>query len=193
MRALSTKEQAFVEAYLTCWNATEAARRVKYKNPNKVGPRKLVEVGIQAAIAARLTELHMGADEVLARIAARGRSTIADVVALPITEPPPEGTKAPYRREQFSLDLVKAQQTGAIHQIKKLKEGKYGVEIEMYDALPANELIGKRHKLFGDDKGGILQYLDLAKLSPAQLQRLANGDDPLAVLLDNQPPTESAG
>lgn len=82
----------------------------------------------------------------------------------------------------WTLDLIKAQETGGIHQIKKLKQGKYGAEIEMFDALPAWELAGRFLK-FLDTGGNILKYLDLTKLSQAQLQQLADGDDPIAVLL----------
>jgi hypothetical protein len=52
--ALSDKQHAFVAAYLgkAEQNATEAARIAGYKHPNQQGPRLLVNVGIQEAIAA---------------------------------------------------------------------------------------------------------------------------------------------
>lgn len=99
---------------------------------------------------------------------------MADVLALPTTD----------NAVSWRLDLIKAQRTGAIHQVKKLKSTKYGDEIELYDPLPAIELIAKHLKLIGDDDG-ILKHIDLTQLSPEQLQRLADGEDPLAVLLDN--------
>ena len=114
---------------------------------------------------------------------------------MPSTEPPAESQKGLTKVSQgsWSLDLVKAQRTGAIHQVKKLKSGKYGDEIEVYDPLPALELLAKRLKLLGDD-GGILKYLDLSKLAPEQLQRIADGDDPLAVLISTteDPSTRTA-
>lgn len=93
-----------------------------------------------------------------------------------------------HARSHWQLDLVKAQQTGGIHQIKKLKQGKYGLEIEMHDPHPAQELLAKILKLSGD--GGILKYIDLGKLSTEQVQRIADGEDPLAVILST--PTQSA-
>ena len=66
---LNHKRQKFVEEYLKCWNATEAARRADYKHPNTQGPRLLVDVCIKALIQERLDELHMSADEVLKRLA----------------------------------------------------------------------------------------------------------------------------
>ena len=47
---LSPKQQRFVQEYLIDLNATAAAERAGYKNPNKQGPRLLVNVGIAQAI-----------------------------------------------------------------------------------------------------------------------------------------------
>ena len=49
-RGLSPKQQAFVEHYAACGNATEAARRAGYKNPNKVSAENMVKIGIQSVI-----------------------------------------------------------------------------------------------------------------------------------------------
>lgn len=54
-RALSPKQQAFVEHYAACGNATEAARRAGYKKPHPQGAENLLKPTIQAALAA-LTE-----------------------------------------------------------------------------------------------------------------------------------------
>ena len=72
--ALNHKRQKFIEEYLKCWNATEAARRAKYAHPNSQGPRLLLDVGIKAIIKERLDELHMSADEVLERLARIARA-----------------------------------------------------------------------------------------------------------------------
>lgn len=161
----------------------------------------------------------MDADELRARIALRSRASLSNVVRLPdrwgeqdIPDPAPltrddieglddaqikalvdERVEAHLARlaarGQWSIDLVKAQHTGGIHQIKRLKEGKYGTEVEMFDGLPAQELLSRILKLSGD--GGILKYIDLGKLTTEQVQRIADGEDALAVLLT--PPTESPG
>lgn len=68
MSKLTNKRQAFVEHYLSCWNASEAARRAGYKQRNE-GHRLLTNADIQAHIKERLTEITMGADEVLQRLA----------------------------------------------------------------------------------------------------------------------------
>lgn len=91
---------------------------------------------------------------------------------------------AQVKRASARLDMLTAGQAGRLHLVKKYsldKEGK--VTIELYDAQKALELLAKHHKLLGDD-GGILKYIDLTKLNDDQLTRIANGDDPVAVLLD---------
>lgn len=187
---LSTKQQAFVEHYLTCWNAAEAARRAGYseKTARSIGAENLTKPDIQAAISARLAELKMGADEVLTRLAAQARASIADVLSLPPVDTP----DAQLHRNHWSLDLVKAQRTGAIHHIKKIKATKYGTEVELYDAQAALVKLGEHHQLWG--KGvDVLKYINLSKLSPEQLERIANGEDPLAVLLANPTATAASG
>lgn len=48
---LTPKQQRFVDEFLLDLNATAAAKRAGYKQPNKQGPRLLVNVGIAEAIA----------------------------------------------------------------------------------------------------------------------------------------------
>lgn len=75
---LTGRQRVFVEAYLDCLNATEAARRAGYAEPNKQGPRLLVNVGIRAALDAGLRERTLPKDEVLARLTAHARGDMAD-------------------------------------------------------------------------------------------------------------------
>lgn len=50
------------------------------------------------------------------------------------------------------LDLDKAQRLGKMHLIKKLKQTKYGTEIELYDSTWALELLAKHYKIIdGED------------------------------------------
>jgi len=70
---LTDQRRVFVEEYLECWNATEAARRAEYKHPNKYGPF-LVKLGIVSdLIQRRLAEKAMTADEVLFRLTMMAR------------------------------------------------------------------------------------------------------------------------
>lgn len=63
----SSKQQAWLEEFFRCWNATEAARRVGYKWPNKKGPE--LKQLFADEIAERLAEKAMAADEAAWRMA----------------------------------------------------------------------------------------------------------------------------
>ena len=127
------KQQIFLEEYLKCWNASEAARRAGYRGrANTIGPRLLANVGIQKAIQARLDELKMSADEVLVRLADQARSSMADFVEV-----------ADDGRIKISLT-----QADKLHIIKKISLTAEGLQIELYDAQDALKLIGQHHKLF---------------------------------------------
>jgi Terminase small subunit len=181
--ALTPKMKAWLEHYLAPasparWNATEAARLAGYKDPEQSGWENKQKLEIQTAIAQRLDHLKAGADEILVRMAGQARSSIADALRLP--DPlAPAGSRA---ASSWDIDLIKAQQTGAIDYIKKIKAGKYGTEIEMYDAHEARVKLGEHHQLWGKAVD-LLKYVDLTRLSPEQLKRIADGEDPLAVLL----------
>lgn len=55
---LTRRQKVFIEEYLTCWNASEAARRAGYKGrSDTVGPRLLNYPGVNNAIDNRLSEL----------------------------------------------------------------------------------------------------------------------------------------
>jgi phage terminase small subunit len=83
-RGLNPKQQLFVQEYLTDLNATAAAERAGYKEPNKQGPRLLVNVGIAAAVAAAQQRLahkaEIKAERVLAELAALAFSDLGQVL-----------------------------------------------------------------------------------------------------------------
>lgn len=144
---LSNKQEAFVNEYLTCWNTAEAARRAGYsaKTARQQGSRLLTNVDIQAAIAARLDELKMGADEVLTRLTDHARGTMRDFLRVDKGGEP-------------VLDLRKAAETNRLHLVKKFKKTtrtiknmtETVVEIELYDAQAALVQLGRHHRLFAD-------------------------------------------
>jgi phage terminase small subunit len=147
---LTTKQRAFVDAYLTHWNASQAARDAGYKGKraNQQGQDYLSKPVIQTAIAARLAELKMSADEVLTRLTSHAR-----------------GSMAPFIRRDTDGDLYgfDLSETQPLHLIKKAsvtrrrqKDDKdqivtvETVTIELYDAQAALQLLGRHHKLFVD-------------------------------------------
>src|SRR3989304_10363778 len=76
----SEKQRAFVEEYLTCWNAAEAARRCGYseKTARFIGANLLTKVNIKEAIEVRLNELKASADEVLVTLTKHMRGDLGD-------------------------------------------------------------------------------------------------------------------
>lgn len=155
-RALTAKQRAFVEHYLTCWNATEAARRAEYKDPAYSGWENQQKPVIQAAIQARLAELKMSADEVLTRLTDHARGDASDFVTVYASPLQDALTGKPILdrdgqeiiRYFPSLDLEKARQRGKLHLIKSVRSTAHGPAVELYDAQAALALLGKHHGLF---------------------------------------------
>jgi phage terminase small subunit len=140
--ALSNKQRIFIEEYLRCWNATEAARRAGYSETSArvIGHENLTKPDISEEIQRRIDDQAMSANEVLCRLADQARGTIEDYISF---------NHAPH--PTFTLDLDKARQRGVLHLIKKLKYNSDGYpEIELYDVQAALVMLGKHHKLFTD-------------------------------------------
>lgn len=141
--ALRRKQLVFVEEYLRCWNASEAARRAGYstKNANVVGPRLLANVGISRAIDARMAELKMGADEVLVTVSDIARNSSMEHFLRP-------------QGDDLVLDFSQAQ--GKLHYLRKVTRTRRTINgvteetlaIEVHDPMRARELIGRHHRLF---------------------------------------------
>lgn len=132
--ALSNKQRAFVEHYLTCWNATEAARQAGYsgKTASAIGWENLRKPEIQAAIQERLAEFQMGADEVLSRLTQQAR-----------------GSFAPFVRTSAAGNLIgfNLGEDAPLHLIKKISHTEKGTTIELYDAQAALRLLAQHHGL----------------------------------------------
>jgi phage terminase small subunit len=135
---LTDKQQLFVEHYLACLNATEAAARAGYQGKRNIlavtGHENLRNPKIRAAIDARMAELVMPADEVLFRLSEQASGSMADFMSL--------------KGRGVGLDLKKATLADKLHLVKKYSKTKQGVSIELYDAHAAQSLLGKHHGLF---------------------------------------------
>lgn len=141
---LTDKQRAFVEHYLTCWNASEAARLAKYslKTAGSIGSENLKKPEIRAAIDQRLKDLQLSANEVLARLADLAGADMSDFIA-------PSG-------RGFKIDLKKARALGKLHLIRKLKMDGLETSIELYDVKDALVQLGRHHALFTDNIAGKL-------------------------------------
>lgn len=75
--ALSKKRKAFINEYLKCWNASEAARKAGYspRSAGSIGHEILQIPEVRQEIQQRLDEMKMSADEVLMLLSKRARNT----------------------------------------------------------------------------------------------------------------------
>jgi phage terminase small subunit len=154
--ALTDKQQRFIDAYLMCWNATEAARRAGYSKQTAyaIGWENLRKPEIRSAIDERLKEFHLSADEVLAMLSEQARNVAAQYI---ITD----------KSGRPKVDVAAMIRDGKQHLIKGISYKQNGVEVEFYDAHAAKFLIGKHHRLFVDrvehegPNGGPIQVEDI--------------------------------
>lgn len=146
---LTDKQRFFIESYLQCWNATEAARQAGYDGNETtlaaIGWENLRKPLIAEAVSKRISEVAMSADEVLRRLAAVGR-----------------GSMDCFIDEDGYFDLGGEKARANRHLIKKVKVKKRvggpeddpwtetETEVELHDPMRAMETIGRHHKLFTD-------------------------------------------
>lgn len=152
---LTRKQQVFVDEYLRCFNAAEAARRAGYsvKTAREQGYDLLKLPHISSQIETRLAEVHMSADEALKLLADQARADIGEIM---------EATTFGY-----NFDMRKAKEIGFTKLIKKVKQktvtimGKgedsedteiHTIEVELYDAQAA---IDKVLRVAGKYKDGL--------------------------------------
>lgn len=135
---LRAKQQAFVEHYLKCWNATEAAIKAEYskRTARQQGSRLLTNVDIKAAIEERLNELKMSADEVLIRLAEQARGDMGEFM----------GKDTQELIDHPRSHLIKKYE---VHRKTDKHENVYEtVKVELHDSQTALLNIGKQHGLF---------------------------------------------
>jgi phage terminase small subunit len=178
--ALNNKRKAFVEAYLRCWNANQAAKDAGYseRSAYSTGPRLLSNDEVQAYIQKRLTEMKMSADEVLLLLADHARASLK-----PFTKVTDEGF--------VYFDFNQPGAMEHFHLIKKIKskrsrriEGRGDnaeawedetVEVELHDAQSALDKLGRHHKLF-EDKPVVNLQVNFEGLEAILNKAYSNGD-----------------
>ena len=145
LKPLNKAQQVFVSEYLKCFNGTEAYSRA-YPSAKRDSARAnaaelLAKPNIKAEITARLSEIHMGADESIKRLSDMARGDVTEFIT-------PMGA--------FDIEAMKA--AGKGHLIKKIKQrtvtkiGKtdkdedteiHDTEIELYSAKDAIDTLLK--------------------------------------------------
>jgi phage terminase small subunit len=140
--ALSDKQLVFINEYLICLNATEAARRAGYaeKYLHTNASKLLQNTTIQAAIQERLKEKHLSADVVLARLGDMATSNLSDFADIKTGDDLANARERGYVVKKFKREIITDQ----------LNRQHEKIEIELYDAQSALVHIGKTHGLFAD-------------------------------------------
>ena len=167
-RKLTKKQQVFIDEYLKCFNASEAARRAGYSahSARQTGSDLLNEAYISEQIQARLAEVHMSADEAL--------KLTADIARGDITE---------FLTPFGAIDLDALRTSGKGRLVKRLRQrtitkiGKnetdgdtetHDTEIELYDGQAALRDILKIHGRFaelGDKNNPLSLIVEIVKAS----------------------------
>jgi phage terminase small subunit len=154
-KKLTIRQQIFAMEYIKCWNASEAARRAKYseKSAYAIGYDLLRTPQIRAEIDAQIAQKAMSADEVLARLGDQAR-----------------GSQFPFIRINddgfIEFDFSDPEAKNNLHLIKTIRskrkrlivgQGEVGIpwqhewiEVELYNAQAALEILAKHHKLLTD-------------------------------------------
>lgn len=138
MSDLTDKQQAFINEYLKCWNATDAALKAGYspKSAYSIGHENLKKPEIANEISARIADMKMGADETLLSLAEIARGDMSDFFTV--------YGKVPV------LDFEKAQKNGKLGLIKKLTMKEDSISFELYDKQSALNTFAKHHGLIND-------------------------------------------
>lgn len=125
---LTNRQKIWIDKYLQCWNAAQAARDAGYKNPAQNGWENKQNELIQAEIQKRLSDIHMSADEALAILAEHARGDLGEFVD-----------------DDGSIDLSMARAKGLTHLIKSVtkRTTPQGTlqKVELYSAQDAIEKV----------------------------------------------------
>lgn len=136
---LTDKQRLFVEHYVACLNATEAAARAGYSGPRTslavIGSDNLRKANIRSAIDARLAEKIMPPSEVLARLAEQARADMRDLFTFD---------------DQGKVNGLRLHRDAPLHLIRSITPTRYGDKVEVHDQQSALQLLGKYYGLFVD-------------------------------------------
>lgn len=170
---LTKKQQVFIDEYLKCFNATQAALVAGYseKTAYSIGWENLRKPEIKAEIDARLDEVHMSANEALKLQADVARGDIGvffkiidewmfnplpsyeilDEREVIDEEAVPPKKRISYRVRHVALDMDKVTDPRYSHLIKEFSDSRRsGLGIKLHDAQEARQTILKVAGKFTD-------------------------------------------
>ena len=135
-KEINRKQKAFINEYLKCFNATQAAIKAGYseKTAGSKGSQLLKIVNIAAAIEKRTKEMCMSADEALRLLSEQARGDLDDCIVIVDGKP--------------RLDVSLLKEKGKLHLVKSIIPTASGTRVELYSAQRALELIAKAQGVF---------------------------------------------
>jgi len=135
---LTNKQKAFINEYLQCWNATEAAKRAGYseKTAYSIGQRLLKDVEVAKEIDIRLSEMRMSADEVLHRLSQIARNEITQHIT--------------NYGAIIAVDMEAIREAGLLHLVQEISNTRNGMRVKFTDSQRALETLAKVHALLVD-------------------------------------------
>lgn len=151
--SLTKKRKIFVEHYLSCWNASEAARKAGYseRSAGAIGHELLKNPEVNDEIARRIEETTLGANEVLARLGKMARGVDLTQYAETVETYAVNKDKEEYLSGiALKLDLEQLRKDGYGELVKSLRSTSAGVVIELHDQKDALIQLGKHLNIFTD-------------------------------------------
>lgn len=141
--ALTAKQIKFIDEYIKCPNATQAAKNAGYSEATAYaeGHKLKKKPEIAKAIEARFTESAMTSGEVLRLLAEQARADYAKYIIID------EGSKKP------AVDVAQMIADGKAYLIKSIKYTRNGINVEFHSVEAAREMIFRG---LGLDKGASL-------------------------------------
>lgn len=161
--ALNRRQQQFIDEYLQCWNATEAAKRAGYskRTAHSIGHENLNKPEIREELDRRLAASHMSAAEALMRLAAQARANVGSVMD-----------------KKGNINVKALKKAAAAGLVKSYSVTDTGTRVVFYDAQAAMDKILRvsgayvdRHEITGPG-GGVLPVTVVV----AALQKALSGD-----------------
>jgi phage terminase small subunit len=182
--ALNARQSAFVEEYLVDLNATQAAIRAGYSEATakQQGSRLLTNVNVQAAIqearAKRSKRTEITQDAVIEELAKIGFANMADYMKVGRDGDPVLNWSELTRDQAAALSEVSVEDfvDGRGEDAREVRR----VKFKLGDKRRSLVDIGKHLGMFSTRTTNL--NIDLSQLSTEQLERLAAGEDPIAVL-----------
>lgn len=140
---LTPKQRKFVQEYLVDLNATAAARRAGYSDPN-FGRQLITKPNVSAEIQKRQEKLRE-------KLEITQESVIRELAAVAFSN---GSDFAQVRGDGFVVITPTDQLPEAKRKaVASVKQGQFGTEVKTYDKIKALELLGKHLGMFSDRAG----------------------------------------